>query len=83
MEFVNRKAYHDYEILEKIEAGIVLHGCEVKSIREGGANLRDSFAKINESGEVWLTGLRISPYKNAPEKSQDPERPKKLLLKKS
>ena len=83
MEYKNRKAYHDYEILEKIEAGVVLHGCEVKSIRDGGANLKDSFAKISNDNEVWLNGMRVTPYKNTPEKSQDPERPKKLLLKKS
>jgi SsrA-binding protein len=82
MEYTNKKAYHDYEILDKIEAGIVLHGCEVKSVRDGGANLKDSFAKITDKGEVWLNGLRISAYKNSPEKDQSPERPKKLLLKK-
>jgi len=83
MEYKNRKAYHDYEILDKVEAGVVLHGCEVKSVREGGANLKDSYARIDDNGEVWLNGLRISPYKNTPEKYQEPERPKKLLLKKS
>jgi SsrA-binding protein len=83
MEIKNRKAYHDYEILDKIEAGVVLHGHEVKSVREGGANLKDSFAKIDDKDQVWLNGMSISPYKNSPERSKDPERPKKLLLKKS
>lgn len=82
MEYKNRKAYHNYHIHDKIEAGIVLHGHEVKSIRQGGANLKDSYAKIDKRGEMWLQGLRISNYKNAPDKDQDPERPKKLLLKK-
>ena len=82
MEYKNRKAYHNYHILDKIEVGIVLHGHEVKSIRQGGANLKDSYAKIDKRGEMWLQGLRISNYRNAPDKDQDPERPKKLLLKK-
>jgi len=82
MEFKNRKAYHDYHILDKVEAGIVLRGHEVKSLRQGGANLKDSYAKIDKKGEVWLTGLSISTYKNAPATEQYSERPKKLLLKK-
>jgi SsrA-binding protein len=83
MELKNRKAYHDYFIHDKIEAGVVLHGCEVKSIREGGGNLKDSYAKISDKDEIWLHGLRISPYKFSPEIHQEPERRKKLLLKRS
>ena len=59
----NRKAFHDYHILETFEAGIALLGTEVKGIREGRANLRDSFARV-EQGEVWLYNVHISPYSN-------------------
>ena len=57
----NRKAFHDYHILETYEAGVALLGTEVKSIREGNVNLRDSFARV-ESGEVWIYNVHISPY---------------------
>lgn len=77
----NRKARHDYHILEKFQAGIALQGCEVKSLRAGEGNLRDSFAQIRND-ELWLYNMHISPYKqgsiNNPE---DPTRPRKLLLK--
>ena len=75
----NRKAFHDYHILETSEAGVVLLGTEVKSIREGGANLRDSFARI-ESGEVWVYNIHISPYRNRGYSDHDPKRRRKLLL---
>jgi SsrA-binding protein len=75
----NKKAYHDYEIMEKLEAGIVLLGTEVKSLREGRANLKDSYAKITR-GEVFLYGLHISPYSHASYDNHDPERVRKLLL---
>lgn len=75
----NKKAYHDYEIMEKMEAGIVLLGTEVKSLREGRANLKDSYAKITR-GEVFLYGLHISPYSHASYDNHDPERVRKLLL---
>ncbi|NLJ28802.1 SsrA-binding protein SmpB [Desulforhabdus amnigena] len=75
----NKKAYHDYEIVEKLEAGIVLVGTEVKSLREGRANLKDSYAKIRK-GEVFLYGLHISPYTHASYDNHDPERVRKLLL---
>lgn len=75
----NKKAYHDYEIIEKLEAGIVLLGTEVKSLREGRANLKDSYAKITR-GEVFLYGLHISPYSHASYDNHDPERVRKLLL---
>ncbi|MGH8638720.1 MAG: SsrA-binding protein, partial [Burkholderiales bacterium] len=57
----NRKAFHDYHILETFEAGMALAGTEVKSIREGNVNLRDSFARI-ESGEIWIYNVHIHPY---------------------
>lgn len=76
----NKKAYHDYEILETLEAGIVLLGTEVKSLREGRANLKDSYAKVKK-GEVYLMGLHISPYSHAsPASNHEPERVRKLLL---
>ena len=75
----NRKAAHDYHFLETFEAGLALLGTEVKSIREGGANLRDSFARI-EGGEVWLYNVHISPYRNRGYADHDPTRRRKLLL---
>ncbi len=75
----NKKAYHDYEILETFEAGMVLVGTEVKSLREGRANLKDSYAKVKK-GEVFLYGLHISPYTHAFYDNHDPERVRKLLL---
>lgn len=75
----NKKAYHDYQILEKIEAGVVLAGSEVKSLREGRCNLKDSYARIR-SGEVWLIGTHISPYRDASFMNHEPERERKLLL---
>ena len=75
----NKKAFHDFQILEKIEAGLVLTGTEVKSLREGRCNLKDSYARIRD-GEVWLIGMHISPYKNAGYASHEPERDRKLLL---
>jgi len=76
----NRKAFHDYEILERVEAGIVLKGSEVKSLREGRANLKDAYAKV-ENGEIFLHNFYIGEYPNSLEK-HDPFRKKKLLLKK-
>lgn len=78
----NKKAFHDYQILEKIEAGLVLTGTEVKSLRAGRCNLKDSYARIRD-GEAWLVGLHISPYRNAGYASHDPERERKLLLHKA
>lgn len=75
----NKKAYHDYEILETFEAGMVLLGTEVKSLRDGRANLKDSYAKVKK-GEVFLYGLHISPYTHATYDNHDPERVRKLLL---
>ncbi len=77
---VNRKARHDYDILETLEAGIELKGTEVKSIRSGSANLKDSYAEIDH-GEVYINNFHISPYKFAsPFLNHDPYRRKKLLL---
>jgi SsrA-binding protein len=75
----NRKARHEYTILDTWEAGIALAGPEVKSLREGKVSFKDSFARI-ERGEVWLHSLHISPYDPAGRWNQDPERPRKLLL---
>lgn len=77
----NKKARHDYHILESMEAGIVLLGTEVKSLREGRANLRDSYALL-EKGEVILRGLHISPYSHSSDSALDPRRDRKLLLNK-
>ena len=75
----NRKARHDYHILETYEAGMVLQGTEVKSLRQGQANLKDSFARI-EGGEIFLHNLHISPYEFGIVAEQDPTRTRKLLL---
>ncbi len=75
----NRRAYHDYFILEKIEAGLVLTGTEVKSLRDGKANLKDSYVIFKE-GEAWLFGLHISPYSHGNLQNHEPERTRKLLL---
>ena len=75
----NRKARHEYTILETIEAGISLMGTEVKSLREGRANLRDAYALI-DGEEVILRGLHISPYSHTSQTSLEPQRDRKLLL---
>lgn len=75
----NRKAWHDYHILETLEAGLVLVGTEVKSLREGRANLKDSFARIKK-GEAYLFNAHISPYHMAGPANHDPTRTRKLLL---
>lgn len=75
----NRKARHDYHILETMEAGIVLTGTEVKSLRQGNANLQDSYALI-KNGEVFLHNMHISPYEHGGHSNHDPKRTRKLLL---
>jgi SsrA-binding protein len=75
----NRKAWHDYEILETLDAGLVLTGTEIKSLRGGKANLRDSFAQIVDQ-EVWLQHFQITPYAQGNRANVDPQRPKKALL---
>ena len=75
----NRKAYHDYEVLETYEAGIVLRGTEVKSLRESQVNFKDCYAAV-DNGEAWLIGCYISPYHHGTDANHDPERRRKLLL---
>jgi len=76
---VNRKAYHDYHIQESLEAGIVLKGSEIKSIRAGKVNLSDSYAKP-QNGELWLFNSHIASYDAASYNTHEPTRPRKLLL---
>ena len=75
----NRQASFRYELLDKVEAGMVLRGTEVKALRDGGAQLKDAYATITD-GEVWLHNLHIPPYKPASRDNHPPERPRKLLL---
>src|ERR1700728_1021548 len=75
----NRQAAFRYNLLERFEAGIVLTGTEVKSLRDGNAQLKDSYATIKD-GEVWLIGAYIAPYPSASRDNHDPERPRKLLM---
>ncbi len=75
----NRRARYDYDLLEKVEAGIVLTGTEVKSLRNGKANLEDAYAEISK-GEVWLIGCDIPEYLQANRMNHVPKRPRKLLL---
>ncbi len=75
----NRKARHEYEILETLEAGLVLRGTEVKSLRAGQVNFKDSYATVRNS-EAWLRGCHISPYSHGTDANHQPERDRKLLL---
>lgn len=75
----NRRARHDYEILDKFEAGVALVGTEVKSVRDGRVQLKDSYVEIR-NGEAWLIGVHIAPYTHGNRQNHDPERPRKLLL---
>lgn len=75
----NKKAYHDYFILEKYEAGIVLHGTEVKSLRMGKCSIKEAFIRV-ESGEMYIYGMHISPYEKGNIFNKDPLRVRKLLL---
>ena len=76
----NRKARHEYHVLETFEAGLVLQGTEVKSLRQGRANLQDSYARFDR-GELWLLNLHISPYEQSgTHYNHEPTRPRKLLL---
>lgn len=77
----NRAAFHNYAIGDRYEAGMVLRGTEVKSLREGSANLKDSYARVKD-GEVWLLNCHISPYTHGTAFNHDPLRPRKLLLNK-
>jgi SsrA-binding protein len=75
----NRRARHEYHLLERVEAGLVLAGSEVKSLRQGGAQLQRAFADIRD-GELWLVGAHIAPYDQAGVENHDPDRDRKLLL---
>ncbi len=78
----NKKAYHDYFILDKFEAGISLHGTEVKSLRMGKCSIKEAFVRV-ENGEVFIYGMHISPYEKGNIFNKDPMRVRKLLLHKS
>ncbi len=75
----NRKAFHDYTIEETYEAGIALTGTEIKSVRAGSVNLRDSYAQVR-NGELWLMNVHVAPYEPASRQNVDPYRDRKLLL---
>jgi SsrA-binding protein len=75
----NRRARHEYNLLERVEAGLVLTGTEVKSLREGGAQLRRAYGDIRD-GEIWLVGAHIAPYEQGSMDLHDPDRDRKLLL---
>lgn len=79
---VNRQAFHNYEILERFEAGIVLTGTEIKSARDGRVNLKDAYGLV-KAGEVWLLNCHISPYSHGNYANHEPLRTRKLLLNKS
>lgn len=78
----NKKAYHDYFILDTYEAGIALHGTEVKALRMGKCSVKESFIRV-ENGEVFIYGMHISPYEKGNIFNKDPLRPRKLLLHKA
>ena len=75
----NRKAFHEYFVLERYEAGIELAGTEVKSVRDGGANLKDAYCAV-KNGEIYVRGLHISPYEKGNIFNRDPVRPRRLLM---
>ncbi|MEA2528600.1 MAG: SsrA-binding protein [Thermomicrobiales bacterium] len=78
----NRRAFHEYFIVETIETGIVLSGTEIKSIREGKISITEAYARIDD-GELWLAGSRISPYSHGSYTNHEPDRPRKLLAHRS
>jgi SsrA-binding protein len=78
----NRRARYEYHILESLEAGLVLTGTEVKSIRSGGASLSEAYARFRD-GEAWLMGMHITPYRQGSFSNKEPTRPRKLLLHKA
>lgn len=82
VSIVNRKAWHEYFIGETFEAGIVLAGTEVKSLRDGKASITEAFCKV-ENGEIWVYGMHVSPYEQGNRFNVDPLRPRKLLLHKN
>jgi SsrA-binding protein len=75
----NRRAFHDYEVLERFEAGLALTGSEVKSLRGGRGSLAEAYARVRE-GEIWLEGMHIPPYEQGDKRHYDPVRARKLLL---
>ena len=75
----NRRAFYNYEILDRYEAGLVLTGTEIKSMRAGRVDLRDAYARP-QNGELWLANLYIAPYEPASNSNHDPRRPRKMLL---
>ena len=75
----NRRARHEYHILESLEAGIALTGTEIKSIRQGGVSLSEAYARLRD-GEIWLLGMHVPPYKEGSFSNVEPNRPRKLLL---
>ncbi|MGH2617582.1 MAG: SsrA-binding protein SmpB, partial [Thermomicrobiales bacterium] len=75
----NRRAFHDFHILETIEAGLVLTGTEIKSIRDGKATIAEAYARV-EDGELWLIGSNVAPYSHGNRSNHDPDRPRKLLV---
>ena len=79
---VNRQAFHNYDIIEKFEAGLVLTGTEIKSAREGRVNLKDSYGLV-KAGEVWLLNCHISPYSHGNYANHEPLRTRKLLLRRA
>ena len=75
----NRRAFHDFEILESLEAGLVLRGTEIKSIRDGKATISEAYARV-DNGELWLIGSNIAPYTHGNRANNEPDRPRKLLI---
>jgi SsrA-binding protein len=76
----NRQASFRYHLLEKIECGVILQGSEVKSIRDGGVQIKDAYAHIDKNGRVWLENMHVAPYLPASRENHEPERPRELLL---
>ncbi|HBU21651.1 TPA: SsrA-binding protein [Candidatus Beckwithbacteria bacterium] len=82
MKVINRKARFNYELSERVEAGVVLSGAEVKSAKQGKVSLNESFARVDDKGELWLHNAHIHPYQFADNRNYEPTRSRKLLLKK-
>ncbi len=76
----NRQAAYQYHLLEKLECGVILQGSEVKSIRDGGVQIKDAYAHIDKRGGVWLHNMHVAPYLPASRENHEPERPRQLLL---
>lgn len=81
MKVINRKARFNYELSDRLEAGVVLAGAEVKSAKAGKVSLNESFARVDDNGEVWLINAHIHPYEYSENKDYEPTRSRKLLLK--